>query len=83
LRAEGASSGERLRVGVDRAACRGAAVCVRRAPRTFSLDGARRAVAANPPGDPAEALRAAERHCPNFAIRVSPAPVRREESSSP
>ncbi len=60
----------RLRATVDRAACRGAAVCVRRAPHTFSLDGERRSMAANPPRDPEEALRLAETHCPNFAIRV-------------
>jgi len=61
---------EPLRALVDREACRGAAVCTRRAPRTFGLDTQRRAVAADPPGDPPEALREAERQCPNFAIRL-------------
>ncbi len=60
----------RPRAVVDRGACRGAGVCTRRAPRTFSLDAERKAVAACPPGDPAEALREAERCCPNFAIRL-------------
>ena len=59
-----------LRVLVDRAACRGAAVCTRRAPRTFTLDAERRAVAVDPPADPPEALREAERQCPNFSIRL-------------
>lgn len=59
-----------LRALVDRAVCRGAAVCTRRAPRTFALDAERRAVAADPPADTPEALREAERQCPNFAIRL-------------
>jgi ferredoxin len=60
----------RTRVEVDRDACRGAALCTRRAPHTFHLDAERRAVASDPPRDPEEALRLAERQCPNFAIRV-------------
>jgi len=64
----------RLRVEIDRAACRGSEACVRRAPATFSLDAQRRALAADPPEDPEEVLRSAERSCPNFAIRLLPAP---------
>lgn len=60
----------RVEILVDRGACRGARVCLRRAPRSFSLDAERRAVPADPPGDPLESLRDAERSCPNFAIRV-------------
>lgn len=67
-------SATRLRATVDRAACRGAAVCTRRAPRTFSRDREGRAVAADPPGDQEEALRQAEAHCPNFAIRLMEEP---------
>lgn len=59
-----------LRVEIDRAACRGSAVCVRRAPATFSLDAEHRAVTAEPPEDPEEVLRRAELYCPNFAIRL-------------
>ena len=33
-----------------------------------------RTVAADPPGDPEAALRAAEAHCPNFAIRLEEEP---------
>jgi ferredoxin len=63
-----------LRVEIDRAACRGSAVCVRRAPASFAVDAERRAVATEPPGDPDEALRTAELHCPNFAIRLVQSP---------
>lgn len=59
-----------LEVEVDREACRGARACVRRAPGTFSVDAARKAVATRPPGDPEEAVLDAARACPNFAIAV-------------
>jgi len=60
----------RLEVHVDRDACTGAKACALRAPATFSLDGDRKAVVADPPGDPEEAVLAAARSCPNFAIEL-------------
>jgi ferredoxin len=59
-----------LDVRVDRAACRGARVCTRRAPRSFRLDAEGRAVASVPPGDEISPVLAAARACPNFAIEV-------------
>lgn len=59
-----------LDVRIDRAACRGARVCVRRAPRSFRLDADGRAVAVTPPGDEDSAVLAAARACPSFAIEV-------------
>jgi ferredoxin len=59
-----------LEVFVDRDACTGARACVLRAPHTFALDGSGKAVAAEPPGDPEEAILAAARSCPNFAIEL-------------
>ena len=61
----------RLEVHVDRDACTGARACALRAPRTFSLDADKKAVVADPPGDPEEDVLAAARSCPNFAIEVS------------
>jgi ferredoxin len=60
-----------LEIVVDRSACRGSGVCVRRAPATFAFDAERKATVADPPGDAEEALLDAERSCPNFAIRVT------------
>jgi len=60
-----------LEVKVDREACSGAGECVRLAPRTFSLDETRKAVVADPPGDPNEVVQAAVRSCPNFAIEMA------------
>ena len=59
-----------LEIVVDRSACRGSQSCVRRAPRTFSLDSEGRARAASPPGDPDEDVLAAAQACPYFAIEV-------------
>ena len=59
-----------LVVHVDRDACTGARACALRAPGTFSLDADRKAVVANPPGDPEETILAAARSCPNFAIEL-------------
>ena len=59
-----------LVVRVDRDACTGARACALRAPGTFSLDAERKAVVAQPPGDPEEAILAAARSCPNFAIEL-------------
>jgi ferredoxin len=58
----------RLEVRVDRDACTGARACVLRAPKSFALDADRKAVPLDPPGDPEEAILAAARSCPNFAI---------------
>jgi ferredoxin len=60
----------RLEVHVDRDACTGARACVLRAPATFSLDAAGKAVAAEPAGDPEPAVLDAARSCPNFAIEL-------------
>ena len=60
----------RLEIQVDRDACTGARACALRAPRTFSLDTDRKAVVAEPPGDPEETILAAARSCPNFAIEL-------------
>ena len=59
-----------LEVAVDRDACLGARVCLRRAPRTFSSDEEGRAVVADAPGDLEAAILEAAHSCPNFAIRV-------------
>ena len=59
-----------LEIHVDRDACTGARACALRAPATFSLDADRKAVVAEPPGDPEEAVLAAARSCPNFAIEL-------------
>jgi ferredoxin len=61
---------KRLEVNVDRDACTGARACVLRAPATFSLDAAGKAVVAEPPGDAEDAVLAAARSCPNFAIEL-------------
>ena len=60
----------RLEVHVDREACTGARACALRAPASFSLDADGKAVVAGPPGDPEEAVLAAARSCPNFAIEL-------------
>jgi ferredoxin len=60
----------KLELSADRAACRGARACVRRAPATFSLDAQRRVVIAVAPGDGEAAIVDAARACPNFAIEV-------------
>jgi ferredoxin len=57
-----------LRVRADRAACRGARACVRRAPGTFSLDAERRVVVASSPTDDVRAIASAVAACPNFAL---------------
>jgi ferredoxin len=61
---------EKLRIQADRGACRGARACVRRAPRTFSLDAERRVIVAREPGDADEAILEAARACPNFVLEV-------------
>ena len=60
----------RLEVHVDRDACTGAGACALRAPATFALDADRKAVVAEPPGDPEQTILAAARSCPNFAIEL-------------
>ena len=60
-----------LSIRVDREACTGARACTLRAPRTFSLDAERKAVASDPPADAEEQVLAAARSCPNFAIELS------------
>ena len=60
----------KLDLTADRAACKGARACVRRAPATFSLDAERRVVIAAAPGDAEAAILDAARACPNFAIEV-------------
>ena len=59
-----------LEIRVNRVACCGACECLRRAPRSFSLDAQRKAVAAEKPLDPSETIVEAARACPNFAVQV-------------
>ncbi len=59
-----------LEITADRARCRGARACVRRAPATFSLDAERRVVIAADARDELAKLLDAARACPNFAIEV-------------
>ena len=61
---------EPLEISAERASCKGARACVRRAPRTFSLDAQRRVAVAPAPGDSDDAILDAARACPNFAIDV-------------
>jgi len=61
---------EPLRIHADRAACKGARACVRRAPGTFSLDAQRRVIVAPALDDADEAILDAARACPNFALEV-------------
>ena len=63
-----------MEVHVDRAACRGEGSCMRLAPATFSLDGESKAVVAQEPGDPEEAIWGAGSSCPFFAIEVKEKP---------
>ena len=60
----------RLRIEIDRAACRGAGECATRAPASFALDGEARAILRKAPGDAEATLLRAARACPNFAISV-------------
>jgi ferredoxin len=60
----------KLEITAERASCRGARACVRRAPATFSLDAQRKVVIAEEPGDGVEAIVDAARACPSFAIEV-------------
>jgi len=59
-----------LAIRIDRAACHGSRECVRRAPRTFSLDGDGKSRASATPGDDDATIRAAASACPFFAIEV-------------
>jgi ferredoxin len=61
----------RLEIRIDRDACSGARACVLRAAASFALDASRKAVALDPPGDPEDAILAAARSCPNFAIELT------------
>ncbi len=60
-----------LEVQVDRDACTGARACTLRAPRTFALDEAGKAVVTDPAGEPESAILDAARSCPNFAIELT------------
>lgn len=62
---------EPLEIAIDRAACRGAAECVHRAPRTFALDAAGRATLREPRGDAEPLVVEAARACPQFAISLT------------
>ena len=59
-------------IQVDRKACRGAAVCVRLAPGSFSLDAQNRSEAIEPSTDGDGAIRDAADRCPYFAIQLIP-----------
>lgn len=60
----------RIEIHVDRDACTGARACMLRAPASFTLDADRKAVASAAAGDADEAIFAAARSCPNFAIEL-------------
>ncbi len=60
-------------IRVDRGACRGAGLCIKRAPATFRLDDEDIATVIDPPGDDDAAIAEAARHCPHFAIEVTAA----------
>ena len=55
-------------IRIDRAVCRGARACVRRAPRTFALGPDQRSRVVDPRGDDEDTIRAAVAACPYFAI---------------
>ena len=59
-----------LEILVDRKACQGAKVCVRRAPHTFSLDDEGRSVVAEVLEDDEVTIRETANACPHFAILV-------------
>ena len=62
-------------IRIDRSACRGAALCIKRAPGTFRLDDDDIATVIEPPGDDDAAIAEAARHCPHFAIEVTTSEV--------
>ncbi len=59
-----------LEIRIDREACRGAGECVFRAPGSFALDDADRAVVRGAGDDPDARIVEAARACPHFAIQV-------------
>lgn len=65
-------------IKIDHTACQGEKACIRRAPRTFSLDRKGKAKASHPPGDSDAAIREAAGACPHFAIAL-----RDEEGHAP
>jgi ferredoxin len=60
-----------LEIRVDRALCRGAGECCRRAPHTFDLEADGKARVVDPEGDDEGVVAFAARCCPNFAISVT------------
>lgn len=62
-----------LSIRIDRSACRGAGLCMKRAPATFQFDDEDIATVKDPPGDDDAAILEAARHCPHFAIEVADA----------
>jgi ferredoxin len=61
---------EPLQVSIDTESCRGAGECVFRAPGTFALSAADRAVLREGSADEEAAVLDAARSCPHFAISV-------------
>ena len=59
-----------LEIEIDRSVCQGEKECVKRAPRTFSLDRDGVSRAASQPGDDDTSIRNAANACPHFAIKV-------------
>ena len=57
---------------VDREACMGSGMCIVYAPGTFSHDDEAKAVAADPPADPVDAVRSAVDACPMGALSLVP-----------
>ncbi|MAJ58478.1 MAG: hypothetical protein CBC48_00035 [bacterium TMED88] len=66
-------------IEIDHAACRGAGVCVRVAPKSFALDSDQRSRVLGTVGDTPENLQTAADRCPYFAIKLS---QRRSEADS-
>ena len=60
----------KLRIDVDRDACRGVGDCVRLAPRTFSLGADHKVVVDTASDEPEDRVRAAANACPFFVLEV-------------
>ncbi len=64
------SSGNRIRVEVDRGLCIGSGDCVDSAPGVFELDSEDKAVILDPDGDPTDMVLDAAANCPVGAVLV-------------
>ena len=57
-------------IEVDRKLCMGAGECVYSAPETLALDEDSKAIVIKHDGNDFDAIRAAVRGCPNFALKL-------------